>query len=97
MNRNKYLLLIFNLFVLFGCGMSQPVERPQNFAIVADNPVKTYSKKYDTLLIDSVRVESPFNDTQWYSGCLMSVLKATIITVISRSLVPLSKTKYLLR
>ncbi|MEX3070877.1 hypothetical protein AB3Y13_03570 [Vibrio alginolyticus] len=64
MNRNKYLLVILNLFLLFGCGMSQPVERPKNYAIVADNPAKAYSKKYETLLIDSVRVESPFNDTQ---------------------------------
>lgn len=64
MNKNKYLLLIFNLLVLFGCGMSQPVESPKNYAIVADYPDTTYSKKYETLLIDAVRIDSPFNDTK---------------------------------
>ncbi|EGR2288207.1 hypothetical protein AB0533_003145 [Vibrio parahaemolyticus] len=64
MNRNKYLLLILNLFMLVGCGISQPVESPKNYVIVADSPAKVYPKKYEIVLIDSVRVESPFNDTQ---------------------------------
>ncbi len=65
MNRNKYFLVMLSLFVLFGCGMmAQPVESPNNYAIVADYPAKTYTKKYETLLIDGVRVESPFNNTQ---------------------------------
>ncbi len=64
MNKNKYLLLIFSLLVLFGCSMSQPVEAPKNYAILADFTAKTYSKKYETLLIDAVRIDSPFNDTQ---------------------------------
>lgn len=64
MNTYKYLLLILNLFILMGCGMNQPVESPKNYAIVADSPANTYPKKYETVLIDSVRVESPFNDPQ---------------------------------
>ncbi|EJC6795637.1 hypothetical protein RGL59_001801 [Vibrio parahaemolyticus] len=64
MNRNKYVLLLCSLLVLFGCGMSQPADSPKNYAIVAGSPVKTYFEKYEMILIDSVRVESPFNNTQ---------------------------------
>ncbi|MFL0969651.1 hypothetical protein [Vibrio parahaemolyticus] len=44
--------------------MSQPADSPKNYAIVAGSPVKTYFEKYEMILIDSVRVESPFNNTQ---------------------------------
>jgi len=64
MNRNKSFFVMLSLLVLFGCGIRKPIESPRNYAIVADYPAKTYSKKIETLLIDSVRVESPFNNTQ---------------------------------
>ncbi|WP_220717932.1 ABC-type transport auxiliary lipoprotein family protein [Agarivorans litoreus] len=64
MNRNKSFLVMLSIVVLFGCGIGKPIDSPNNYAIVADYPDKTFSKKFETVRIDSVRVDSPFNNTQ---------------------------------
>ncbi|MCA0937147.1 hypothetical protein LCL85_16525 [Vibrio alginolyticus] len=64
MNINKIILLISCSIVLASCSISEPVESPKHYTIVADHPDKTLPQKYEFLLVDSVRVDSPFNNTQ---------------------------------
>lgn len=64
MKSKTYLMMLLSLFMMTGCSIKKPVEAPKNFAIVANQPVETLSKRYDTVLIDSVQVDEPFNDTQ---------------------------------
>ncbi|MEE3876990.1 ABC-type transport auxiliary lipoprotein family protein [Vibrio sp. YYF0003] len=64
MNINKLLPLILCSIALAGCSINEPVESPKHYTIVLDDSDKTFSPKFEFLLIDSVRVDSPFNNTQ---------------------------------
>lgn len=58
------LFTILFLLIIAGCSINKPIEQPKNYAIVAKSPSKTFVTKYDSVLIDSVRADEPFNDTQ---------------------------------